>query len=78
MGMKKRPRRFTGTLQVAVVRTLRAAGALTKDDLLKRLRAAPELKVSVAKLQEALAKLMDGDWVVKVGKRARARFRAVG
>ena len=77
MGMKKRPRRFTGPLQVAVVRALRSTGAMSKDDLLGRLRAAPDVQVSVTKLHIALDKLIDGGWVGKQGSRARARFRAL-
>jgi hypothetical protein len=77
MGMKKRTRRFTGPLQVAVVRALRSAGPLSKDELLARMRATPDVQVSVAKLQLALEKLIDGGWVDKQGSRARARFHAL-
>jgi hypothetical protein len=77
MGMKKRTRRFTGPLQVAVVRALRSEGALSKDDLLTRMRVTPDVQVSVTKLQLALEKLIDGGWVEKQGARAGARFHAL-
>ena len=75
MGFKSAKRTFTGTLKASILAALRGAEGLSKQELLARLRAKPELKASVSKLTASLGQLLDTGKIVQVGKRATARFK---
>lgn len=75
MGQKSRT--FTGTIRSTILKTLRADGAQSKDELLARVRADPKLAASVRKLEVSIGQLLADGQVVQTGQRAHARFELV-
>ena len=74
MGLKKRP--ASGALKTSIRSTLRKIGPASKAQLLRALRANKKAKtVSVTSVTAGLSKLVKDGRVVKLGSRARARFR---